>query len=429
MFLKSKNAKQSNEVIQIGIGGNPSSGKTLLMDAIFSIFDKQRVPAYIPEDARHQLLGAKLNLPNYEEYDELRAKVANTIEAVSNTEDNETNWRQNTYVGKIRMGKKEKILLVRNLPGEMFNAYFLSKSNNNKALFYKFRDFLSRNQNYMSQLASFYKLQLTSDDAEEFIKELKTEFLKEAFPEGSDKEHYQQAHKNFEAFTFYYKADFHIYCIKSFGRNSNEVRVDNINIGICSQEAEDKFKFIICFTQFDKIVRGLPQIETSNPKVSKGVFRNNLLSTKESRKLKTPFNDKEEINNYWEINAMLNDDIDKREFKFVEREQWLRLTGSIGGGIYNTFCTSVALNWEQKIFLDFLNVNEKDKQDRTENEILEKKYWTLHNNGNRCCLSVLELLLYVLQESGLPTQDSQVPLPPEKKNLDAIIRKIDFGQS
>jgi hypothetical protein len=127
-FARSKSGKVHNDgdlpVVQIGIGGIPGSGKTLLIDALARLVCMHHKSAFgritlKAGDGVHESL-AYLRRG----FRSLKVDVPYDVQGTKRI----ANWNDNTYVGRLHWGGSDKILLIKNIPGEMFMEYYQARS-------------------------------------------------------------------------------------------------------------------------------------------------------------------------------------------------------------------------------------------------------------------------------------------------------------
>jgi hypothetical protein len=125
---------QDTEVIQIGIGGTTSSGKTLLIDGISRLFNNNN--DYM--SAMTKGWSSETDFKDSEDYTRASNGIRyRTSEDLSSdimvkftrnegihTEEIRSVVEENMYFLKLKVGGKKRLFLFRNLPGEMFDKYF-----------------------------------------------------------------------------------------------------------------------------------------------------------------------------------------------------------------------------------------------------------------------------------------------------------------
>jgi|GEM_PF-2402297 len=399
------------DVIQIGVGGFSSSGKTVLIDAMFSFFDKMHIPGYIPKNFKGGFYEETEKDSNpfdgiYSDYDSLRSKVSRNFHKPNQETLDDGQWNTHTYYVHLSFCGKERLILTRNLPGEMFRIYFETQANtkDDKSLKMLFDDFIKVNKNYRSIYRTlFKKANIDSrEEVERKMTEIRDEFIKtlsdKNIKQGSD---LTEAKDNFFAFLFYVTSNFSIYCIKSKGRQGENTtasekgkkEIENIYHGIRGNKGS---QFMICFTQFDLI------LNTDN-KLPQPTNRNS--QSRDS-------NDK--LMEYWlsmsELYTKINTEI-------VNQDEWKKLNDLVGETTYNLFTTSVAYNYSASKFYKFINSDENGANNVDD-------VWKEENNGRRTPIGVLELILYILKKSGFDLKKSGLPLP-KTIEYNPVIKKIN----
>lgn len=424
-FIMIKLFSHKPDVIQIGVGGYSSSGKTVLIDALFSIFDTNAIPQYMPKNHAGVFLDASEYLPAYSSHSVLRAQVSNYFHEDHATTD-EGKWNENTHCAKLHFSGKKKIILIRNIPGEMFSVYCQQIGNEHKSLKTRFQEFLSVNKSYKKTIKKLFKFQIRSNDSEQKrIIENELNKIREAFFQFINLTTYTPAdaipkiEKNFFAFLFYFTADINIYCIKSKDLTDDEIRVANDNINNSFSSESDINNFVVCYTQFDRILseKKLPDTTTPASSVENGkpTLKEQLLelfgAKKRANSLSNGANN--DITNYWQTMNKFYEDVEKSEHKIIAQNDWNRIKSITGNGRYNWFYTSVAYNFKKEKFLDFQNqtLSTSDK-------------WELANNNDRTPIGVLEVLLYILRRNGFKENNWKLALSKQDDRFATIRRKI-----
>lgn len=409
------------DVIQIGIGGYSSSGKTVLIDALFSIFDTNAVPQYMPKNHAGVFLDASEYLPAYSNHSDLRAHVSNYFHQDHATID-EGKWNENTHCAKLHFSGKKKIILIRNIPGEMFSVYCQQMGNENKSLKTRFKEFISANKGYKKTIKKLFKFQISPKNLEhKSIIETALNEIKDAFFQYINLTNYTPAdaipkiEKNFFAFLFYFTADINVYCIKSKDLTEEEIKVANDNINNSFSSENDISNFIVCYTQFDRIlsVKKLPDIAPEhipNDENSGSKFLK-LLGVKKQANSSSN-GTANEITNYWLTMNKFYEDVEKSEHKMIAQNDWNSIKSITGNGRYNWFYTSVAYNFNQNKFLDFQNQT-----------AAALDTWKIENNNERTPIGVLEMLLYILRRNGFKENNWKLALPNDIK-FSTIRKKI-----
>ena len=368
--------KRKPKVIQIGVGGAPSCGKTVLIDAIFAILEKGQdlYPGYIPGTFVN---GKKISVANdifdnnYDNYGELRRTVSRKFHSAdiedSKTEDDGT-WNCNTHWIELRANKR-CILLIRNLPGEMFNLYYkVGDFNANHNVDWYFKQFIGNSQKHKH----FFDYSAYGNKTNSEIASFKEEFENHLKAVNPTYNNYGFLMKNFYAYLFYKTSDTVIKCVKSTKRNEKE---NEINIGMFNHADTVKNDYF-CMTQIDRI-----------------------LQKKESIDLP-----REDFDKYANTMNKIYAEVDNREETFIhiDRDEWMNNRG-IATGSKLPYFTSVTYNLEAipRGFFSFNN----DK----ENSL---PLWTEGNSYLRTSIGVIELVLSILKRhnikiKGLPNVEDK----------------------
>lgn len=197
----------------------------------------------------------------------------------------------------------------------------------------------------------------------------------------------------------------------------DEIKTANENIFSSNSGEKDGQKFMICFTQFDRIFRSreLPQIDllSENEKIGKKKYMASLNELLGIKKEKNALLQETEITKYWLAMNSLYIDLEKKEQSIVNTSDWNALKAITGNFRCSWFTTSVAYNLRERKFFDFEN------QDGN----LSSDIWTLQNNNLRTPVGVLELILYILTKSGFKKSKWKLALPDEIE-FDKVIKKI-----
>jgi len=416
IFLKMMNLFSGKpDIIQLGIGGYSSSGKTVLIDALFSFFDNMAIPGYMPQNDYGTLTEDFDGLPVYEKHGDLRRKVSNYFHHDNKTEDKGI-WHENTHCAKLSFAGKEAIILIRNIPGEMFELYCRQSNNNSDSLKTQFKTFISKNGKDKKLLSNLFKFKIKGKDQdkskiiEEIINKIRSDFFSFIDLNGTysaQQETILKIEKNFFSFLFYYTSDYNIYCIKSKGLIDDERK--NINDNIFGN---DKNKFILCYTQFDRILieKTLPEIITNNQAKEltvKGKLANHFFEAIGIKKNESNNNTKtvNEMERYWLVMEMLYEDIAKQQYKYINKVDWDGIKSVTPKHNFNWFFSSVAYNFKKKKFLNFEN------QSNVANGNNGDTIWNLENNNERTPIGVLEILLFILKRKGFKESNWKLALP------------------
>jgi len=358
------------KVIQIGVGGYSSCGKTVLIDAMFAALDKDGFPKYLPNtfvNSKYLSVADDIFDGKYKDYGGIRKNVTTYFHSDNKTTD-DGKWNCNMFWAKLK-ANKGCILLIRNLPGEMFNEYFNGEYFGGKeSIDSIFNTFISQNKEYKTKYKHFFDYSAFRDETENKIKSFKdvfVEYIKNNYDEIFKHDNFKFVMNDFFAYLFYKSSDTVIRCIKSANRSDDEdkVNIDMMNYG--GTKSNDYF----CMTQIDRIM------------LKKGEV--NLL--------------KENFEQYAETMSKIYDDIDNETFEQIEKDKWNHKGVDIDNRL--PYFTSVAFNIEQNNFLNF--EGEKNAIDKWERTI----------NYQRTSLGVIELALNILKRhnvklKGLPRLDN-----------------------
>lgn len=437
------------DVIQIGIGGYSSSGKTVLIDAIFSLFSHISIPGYMPKTFRGGFFETEKFKGTYKDFTSLRAYVSNKFHTAHATADRGT-WNENTYCAKLSFCGKERNILIRNLPGGMFKLFFEQSGNQNISIKSLFNEFIGSHEEYRKIYRDLYSFQLkekannTAAQIERKIIEIREAFIQSKLNDGAQ-ERIQDIRENFFAFFFYMTSDYNIYCIKSNGRTETEIESDNENINRANRNSEDVGKFIICFTQFDRLMLGkvLPTntFEITDETGKKSRLRRLWNWCLESIGMDTgtkkrDYDPDNELIRYWLSTNELYRDLYCDTPQYVNQTEWNEIRNFIGSTSYKWFFTTVAYNFSQRRFFEFQSQgstatlaasNGSGGQSPVTGTALVSQpagVWTILNNNQRTPVGVLELMLHIFIKSGLKMKDSDLPLP-KRLEFNSVISKVN----
>lgn len=435
---KNKNAVDTSnlEVLQIGVGGFTSCGKTLLIDAIFSLFSENSKPHYLPQNFGGRIVPLSTTL-GYDNHTVLQNFVRQKIDQAEIQTPLETGtWNLNMYEGALIFNNTVKSIILRNLPGELFLLYYTEEEGiDNKSLNEQFKEYIKRNPNDIKNLFksgskekieslrnSFFNNyllekvgetdKLTDKDIAEIEATAKAnkQKVKPLTIIRNKEKHYD----NFFAYLYFYTSDHNIYCFDATKIYSDEDKAANADKNFFSTDGEEKKENIIfCVTKFDKIIDRNQFFKTNHSTMDINWYWSLMEKIYSEINIKK---DKEEISEdeedlfkimllkrvkNWLSKRMKNRKVvtqeaqEKNEVKtpVVNRHDWERIAPRIGGhenisqGTINLFFTSTAFHNDKKYFFDY------------ESEATEK--WTNHNILVRRSLGVLELMLHILKKNGI----------------------------
>lgn len=363
-LLKWWKRKKTPQVIQIGVGGYAGCGKTVLIDAIFATLDKQNYPGYLPSGFINDITidcSGDIFEGKFKKYSELRNYVSSYFHQSKETPVEEGKFNSNTYWMKLKYKRKKFILLIRNLPGEMFNQYFSDSylSNlNGKSLNSAFNDFITQNKEYRNKYKHFFNGNKSGEEISKFKIKFE-EYLKTEYKEIEKNDSLSLCMDDFYAYVFYKSSNTIIRCVKAYTENETEIKVNNDML----EKTDEMFNDFICITQFDRIM-----------------------------KVKYPFQFKISENT-WETYATrmseIYNDIEKKEYNIVDEE---KLEASKPQNIFQTtpYFSSVAFRFDKDEFLGFENDSD-----------LSFKQWNLRNNQYRTSLGVIELVSNILKKNNI----------------------------
>jgi len=375
-------------VIQIGVGGSPSCGKTVLIDAMFGVLDNQYYPKYLDSEfISSRTLHTKTDIfdGKYFRYTKIRDEVGAKFHIGEETTDNGT-WNSHTYWAELRlkgMFWKKVLLIIRNLPGEMFAAYYTMHKINNQdiSLNHIFENYFIGNEEYKRK-HKYYKDYFKHPVQETKIKEMKQDFYNylsryEGLSDtittnwitdeiGDEKTRKITDSndgywgKNFYAYLFYKTSESLIHCVRSVEPEDSDIN-RNIEINRCMDNIPER---LLCITQFDRI------LDDKNSVVK--------------------FNREVYYKKYVSIMLDIYNDIENNTFEKVNKDKWqlLRLTD-------NYHLVSVAFNYTHGVFFNFTN----DKSSQNGNEGADN--WIIGNSHQRISLGVVELVSSVLDKSNI----------------------------
>lgn len=427
------------EIIQIGVGGYSSSGKTLLIDAMMGLFDSAWFPYYMPK--RHAIKLVPTGKPPfcgaYQPYYKLRRDVSDRFHILSQTVD-KGDWKENTYYARVtinknswfRVTKKKKILLIRNLPGEMFIQYFKPIGATEKSPKDIFDELLDRNEAYKSIYKDILNFQYSKNeehiwqrtgkwlrrkwplkrrlknrrletgirDVEEKIEELKKAFLDKIAVQGAEKVNLS---KNFAAFLFYVSSDFNLYCLKSADISNDEIK--NLNANIHPESPE---RFFVCFTQFDDVLSTpmLPVIEADT----------------HSQSSKNGTDRLSDLDRYWlTMELIYRDFSEKKPPIYVNEEKWKGIQNIIKRVIsYKWFVTSIAYHGVEEKFYKFEKKPTAHSSDTPSSQgVVGDGVWTQRDNWYRTSIGVLELMLHMFEQMGVEINNTKIKLDRKFNNV------------
>jgi hypothetical protein len=122
------------EIIQIGVGGFTSAGKTVLMESMFRVFEDCDYYTKSNNAGKlNRVRNKNLLISGYKDYSHLEKVGSMKFYDPRPTSDNGI-WTDNTYCTEISIGGKRKTVIMRDIPGEMVIEYLTIKDELNDKL-------------------------------------------------------------------------------------------------------------------------------------------------------------------------------------------------------------------------------------------------------------------------------------------------------
>ncbi len=414
-------------VLQIGVGGFSTSGKTVLIDAMFMLFDHTLKAGYMPKKVSGLFKVDKKFQQSYDSHSTLRRIVAGKFHEGKGTQD-AGKWNENTYAAKLRFCGKDIILLIRNLPGEIFNNYFTTPSDGGASVMSRLESFLQVNDKYSKIYRDIFRFDIpgkknnTMESIEKLLNEIRDKFIAKHldFMVPTDRDTFRDKH--FYALMFYISSDYHIYCIKSGDTD------DFDNNGIFPENDDNSLRtYLFCYTQFDTLMKvdTLPEPSAAATDLDSGfwasirsIFSKKKVTIPESRRKKDKMLD------YWLRMNQLYEDLENPDSNNINFDEWLTLrANTMGESEFRWFIATVAYNYSRQAFYQF------------EGQVAPhptRKVWRKGINNERTPLGVLELMLYILFSWGkasnikkLKMRNSLLSLP-EIKQTEKVLEKISI---
>jgi len=413
-LFKNKKINEKTEILQIGVGGFTASGKTLLIDAILSLFGgKGERPYYIPNRFNGRIHTQIFSNGKYESFENLQNLVQKKFEYSELFTEDKGIWNENMYEGTLDFCGKQVTLIFRNIPGEMFRYYYSANEGvKNISLNQHFRDFCAKENVDFKNL--FKKLD------EKGINDIRDKFFDEYLKKVEVSFNWTQkpkTHDNFYAYLFYRSSDSKIYCIKSSEKEETAMESDRENITYL------KYEPIYCITQFDRIINkekfldfgisaNINNKDGYNP--SEGIKLWNKPLFQSSKKNiflqgETPIENKDDIRTYFKrMNKLYNETLNNKVNVITDKDQWDHITNHFNGELsaYTCFLTSISFHKKEKIFYSFEDSNKK---------------WIRSNFTNRTSFGVLEMMLHILGKSGFKLKNSKIPFTEEYPQIVKMI--------
>lgn len=430
------------KVIQIAVAGEPTSGKTILIDSLFRLMGAYS-PAYLDNlnFSKPDILEL-VDPDSYGMVDDLKGYYKSIKSLNSHVTDNfhkqalGTNdsgiWDEHTYKAVLLEKKSPRLIfLVRNISGEMFNVFFGMKHKGieyNTSLNDLFMDFRNSKQGNAIRI-EFDKPAEFKDNAPKlldqfiaFLKQVNTYQVEEFRPLIST---------HFFAYLFYISSPYSIYCLDTDAIHSavngveekakQTMKILNTTIERMSSSRSQQALFVIT-----KIDLGFSQQINAFSKI----MNENNSNADDLKKL-------DNIDNYWTFVSYLHEVIDS----FIENQPDDR-KGIFAKGagqevsdlVYNTVPrlkkTTVTDNVEKKnIFFssatfhsrrgEFINIKSNYEPDN----VTAIDFWHGHINNARTPIGVLELLLRILHDNNINLNSLGV-LPRSRHNHQEILKKV-----
>jgi hypothetical protein len=450
IFWKNKKKEKDSEikVIQIGVGGFISTGKTLLIDAMLSLFVDDIRPRYLPKKFKGKLNSKwdKLGYTNY-------IGLLNLVRRKINQSDLKTPaekgiWDLNTYEGILDFCGKKIRLIIRNIPGEIFGWYFADGDGN--SLNSQFMEFCSedkyknlfkeRNGEGMAGKQN----EKTTDPQGNLVDKWEGG-IRDNFFDHIKKEKSGVEYDNFFAYLFFVSSDFNIYCRSSI--EMNEIENEMKNEKKEKEEKEEKTKcinaareyiltrenhhekFILAITKFDRIIDrdrffNIDNRSSNNEKERNIIswIRDNIISQINNDEHANERNNGSDLLDlYWTRMQNLYQDalLNIKEQKIInDKENWEYLLEQIGienlDGLqrdsYSFFLTSTAYHNSADKFFDYTAEGECR--------------WESRNIMRRSSMGVLEMMLHILHNSGFNLNESNIPFNKHTTIANKILRKL-----
>jgi hypothetical protein len=413
-------------VIQIGVGGLISSGKTVLIDALFSLFDNNLKSGYMPKKFSGLYTTERFD-GSYESYSQLRSTVSSKFHTDNKTLDNGA-WNQNTYVAKLRFCKKDFILLIRNLPGEVFNRYFVPSQGHSTPVKLLLENYLLSSEHYKEYYKDIFTFKMHGKKNNkkakiaEVLDNIRDNFIADCLGfMGEDEK--PEFIKNFYALMFYLTSDYHIHCIKSEDKDN----FDNSGIFPAMRDSGQLKRYVFCYTQFDTLINS-NKLPEPGEVVAELTFLQKIkyfIRSKGDSNIFKKESNMDKLLLYWFQMNKLYDELNDPVSAYINQEEWQQLKGNtMGASDFKWFIATVGYNYKEQVFYKFPKPGEKPDG---------KDYWKgAANNNQRTPVGVLEMMLYILFSWGEKIKSRKLKLKhsslslPNVKELANVLEKISI---
>lgn len=443
-------------IIQLGVGGPPSSGKTVLIDALFRLMG-----AFKPDYVRNTNLAVSsiielkeldIAFPDKNEnfFHGIYAGIRKLNEIVSSkfhskdlvTDDTGVK-DENTYKALLcYKGEPKVIILVRNISGEMFNTFFslkIATVSLKQSVNDYYGDFVNE---YMQSPVSFKKR--NEIDSEPILVQKFIEFIKSK--EG-DKANFRSVEgpikRFFFAFCFFRSSDYFIYAIDESEqyvegenegdklerlRQSRSEALENADRAIRIME-ESHMKSFYVITKIDDFFTDKRIL--NNMRFAKEKKQNGYRLEEVTKLItKKDYWDTMAFIYYYINDALKNDNLDKSDNLLLKNTNKLTaifksgliptdasdIYGKAGAVKDNTFFVTVAYHKDYQ-FIPFSS----DSQVRERSDFT---CWHPLINNARMPLGVLELWLRLLHELGFDLKMLNILPSIGDKKYDEIFKKV-----
>ena len=403
--LKSNKEK----VILLGIGGNPASGKTMLIQSIWALFACKN--DYIKNMAEY--IYDPVSDCKYKSFNGLTESIwlGGAKRSITQSETIDALWNINTYEFGIKPNKQECRIIIRDLPGEMFLNYYTLDKNNVNTLNTMFNQFIKDNKISLKEYRDIFSTGFNAErlkpiqpgdilnpqninPADSKLAETmagSTENLRSGFFNWLKNVGYiltgdiSQITGNFVAFMFFKCSDFSVWC-SSCGENATEIAMTAYDSATTGNQNKTG-KYLKCFTQFDKILKD-QKLSYTSPK---------------------------NIDSYWRVMETLYNELDSKTHKYFNV---IPTESKLNSRLMHYFIASTAYESNQhSTDYNFLKYPGEAAE-------AQDKVWGGDNIQWKSSMGVLELIMYIFIKSGI--KDYGIPLP--QNDNDTMKRKIGLQQ-
>lgn len=449
----SRNKDMGADVIQIGVGGYISSGKTMLIDAMFSLFGNVNRPEFMPEEAPGDMLGhAKVLLQYYKSQANLRSFIAVNIGNDKKTKDS-GKWDENTFCTKLKFCGKEKVLLVRNLPGEIFEIFY-AQDFDGHSIQELYTRFLFKHEAYEKIQKDLFKTPMP-DKLEEIQQAFIYNYLDTELGRTIDEPTKKNLANYFYGFLFYLTSDYNIYCIKSTISGGKEAAAHLSNFQYFGPDVR---RFFICYTQIDTIMKPrqsgepvrLPSFDDLSEEELVGKedvkFTPKHMVDKVKRWLVNSDGQKRNksevpIMRYWQAMELLYEDFQQRgrglKHRYFDEAKMEALRNVLNNHTYTSYLTSVAYHYRSDTFRSFaqtgyvpsgggVSVLPAALQLPTPSSSGSDEEWNTLNLSMRTPIGVLEMMLNIFSQNGMDLDKSNLQVSKiQAEGFKSVITKIE----